>query len=230
MPEVPPILISAAAGFVSGLLLSIPVGPVNLTIMNEGAQRGFRHAALIAIGALTMETAYCAIAFTGFANFLSQGYVQAAMELASFVFMLGLGLWFLTAKLDRAPSKIGTRIEGKFHPHSAFMTGFVRVLGNLGVPASWVFFGPVFISHGWVKPTVASKSACVLGVTTGTGLWFFSIAYAVSLGHAKFSRKTLLRMERGSGIGLLILATAYGCEIAWQIYHGNHFSNALPKH
>jgi threonine/homoserine/homoserine lactone efflux protein len=230
MPELPPILISALAGFVSGLLLSIPVGPVNLTIMNEGAQRGFRHAALIAIGALTMELTYCAIAFTGFATFLQNDYVQSAMELASFVFMLGLGLWFLTAKPNPAPSKIGERIEEKFHPRTAYWTGFVRVLGNPGVPVSWVFFSASFISHGWVQQTVASKTVCVLGVISGTGLWFFTIAYAVSLGHKKFSQKTLLRMERGSGIGLLALAMGYGCEIVWQIHHGTHFSHLLLKH
>lgn len=29
-------------GFISGLLLSVPVGPINLTLINEGARRGFR--------------------------------------------------------------------------------------------------------------------------------------------------------------------------------------------
>ena len=230
MPEVPPILISLLAGFISGLLLSIPVGPVNLTLMNEGAQRGFRHAALIAAGALTMEFTYCAIAFTGFASFLNQEYVKDAMELASFVFMLGLGLWFLTTKVNCAPSKIEERLEEKFHPRSAFMTGFVRVLGNPGVPVSWVFFSATFISHQWVQPTVLSKSVCVLGVVLGTGLWFFAIAYAVSLGHKKFTRKTLLRMQRGSGIGLLALAAGYGCEIVWQLHRAGHFSELLPRH
>jgi threonine/homoserine/homoserine lactone efflux protein len=230
MPEVPPILISAAAGFISGLMLSVPVGPVNLTIMNEGAQRGFRHAAMIAIGALTMEFVYCAIAFTGFASFLNEGYVKAAMELASFVFMLGLGLWFLTTKPSGVPSKIGERIEEKLHPRTAYWTGFVRVLGNPGVPVSWVVFSAVFISHKWVQQTVLSKSVCVLGVIAGTGLWFFTIAYAVSLGHKKFSQKTLLRMERGSGIGLLVLALAYGCEIVWQLHRAGHFSELLPGH
>ena len=36
-----PILLAALTGFISGMLLSIPVGPVNLTIMNEGARNGF---------------------------------------------------------------------------------------------------------------------------------------------------------------------------------------------
>ena len=31
-----PIFIAGLTGFISGLLLSIPVGPINLTIMNEG--------------------------------------------------------------------------------------------------------------------------------------------------------------------------------------------------
>lgn len=230
MDHIPPIIISAVAGFISGLMLSIPVGPVNLTIMNEGAQRGFRHAAVIAIGALTMEMTYCAIAFTGFASFLNQGYVKALMEIGSFVFMLGLGLWFLTTKVERAPTKIETSIETKLHPQSAFMTGFVRVLANLGVPASWVFCGSLFLSHGWVQPTVLSKAACVVGVVVGTGSWFFTIAWLVSRGHAKFSPKTLLRMERGSGIFLLVLAAAYGCEIAWHLYHNNHFSELLQRH
>ena len=80
MPDLPPILISGLTGFISGLLLSIPVGPVNLTITNEGARRGFRYAALIGLGATSMEVIYCSIAFTGFASFFSTGYVKTAME------------------------------------------------------------------------------------------------------------------------------------------------------
>jgi threonine/homoserine/homoserine lactone efflux protein len=222
MPNLPPILISTTTGFISGLLLAIPVGPVNLTIMNEGARRGFKYAALISAGALTMEFIYCSLAFTSLANFLSQDHIKAVMEWGSFLFMLGLGIWFLMAKSARTPSKMEERIEEKLHPHSAFMTGMVRVLGNLGVPASWVFFGIYFKSHDWVQPTLASKGACVLGVTMGTGAWFFGLAYAVSLGHRKFSDQTLRRMERGSGIGLLALAIAHGIHILWRMHPANH--------
>ena len=103
MPELPPILLAALTGFISGLLLSIPVGPINLTIMNEGARRGFKWAALIGLGATVMEVIYCSIAFTGFASFFTRGYVKAAMELFSFVFMLFLGIKFLLAKSVQAP-------------------------------------------------------------------------------------------------------------------------------
>src|SRR5262245_56619753 len=135
MMELPPLLLAALTGFISGFLLSIPVGPINLTIMNEGARRRFFWAMMIGLGATTMEVIYCFIAFTGFASFFSRGYVKAAMELFSFVFLLFLGIKFLFAKsvasppvhLGAAADRIEIRIKERLHPHSAFMTGLVRV-------------------------------------------------------------------------------------------------------
>src|SRR6516165_1370656 len=103
MLNLPPILLAGVTGFISGLLLSIPVGPINLTILNEGARRGFKWAVLIGLGASTMEVIYCFIAFTGFASFFTRGYIKAAMELFTFVFMLYLGVKFLMAKSVEQP-------------------------------------------------------------------------------------------------------------------------------
>jgi threonine/homoserine/homoserine lactone efflux protein len=205
-----PTLLAALTGFISGMLLSIPVGPVNLTIMNEGALRGFKWAALIGVGASLMEVIYCSLAFTGFASFFSKGYIKAAMELFSFGFMLFLGMKFLLAKSVPTASKVETRIETRLHPHSAFMTGFIRVMGNPGVFLFWIILGANFISREWVKPTWESKWACIGGVALGTSLWFIGLSWAVSLGHKKYSEKTLLRMSKGSGIGLLGLALIHG--------------------
>ena len=63
MPELPPILVAGLTGLISGFVLCLPVGPVNLTIMNEGARRGFLWALMIGLGATTMEVIYCFLAF-----------------------------------------------------------------------------------------------------------------------------------------------------------------------
>src|SRR5574337_309828 len=97
MEDASPILVAALTGFLSGLLLSIPVGPINMTILNEGARRGFRWALMIGLGATVMEVIYCFIAFTGFASFFQHGYIKAAMELFSFVFMLFIAMKFVLA-------------------------------------------------------------------------------------------------------------------------------------
>src|ERR1041385_3188802 len=98
MLELHPIVLAALTGFLSGVILSMPVVPIKLTIMNEGARRGFYWAFMIGMGATAMEVIYCFIAFTGFSSFFSRGYIKAAMELFSFVFMLFLGTKFLMAK------------------------------------------------------------------------------------------------------------------------------------
>src|SRR5947209_6404464 len=108
MFELHPIVLAAVTGMISGFMLSVPVGPINLTIMNEGARRGFYWAFMIGMGATAMEAIYCFIAFTGFSTFFSRGYVKAAMELFSFVFMLFLGIKFLVVKsITQPPVDLG---------------------------------------------------------------------------------------------------------------------------
>jgi threonine/homoserine/homoserine lactone efflux protein len=219
MPDWQPIFVASTTGFISGVLLSIPVGPVNLTILNEGARRGFVWAALIGLGATVMEVIYCAIAFTGFASLFGGRIVKAAMELFSFVFMLYLGVKFLLARRLLGNSRIEVRIEERVEPHSAFMIGFIRVLGNPGVLLFWVILAANFISREWVRPDLTGKLSCVGGVALGTGLWFLGLSYVVSRRHGRMSEAMLLRMEHFSGIGLLVLAMLHAANIIWQMAH-----------
>lgn len=211
-------------GFVSGLLLAIPVGPINLTILNEGARRGFVWALLIGLGASAMEVIYCALAFTGFSSFFAERGIKAAMEVFSFAFLLFLGARFLFAKSVVAPVQLGAaaerleeRIEERLHPHSAFMIGFVRVLANPGVLVFWIILAANFVSRDWVAPSWSGKLACAGGVAAGTTLWFVALSYGVSRGHGRLSEKTLLRMERASGAVLLALGLGHGLHLAWQL-------------
>ena len=214
-------ILPAVFSLLAGLLLSIPVGPINLTIINEGARRGFKWAALIAGGATLMEVLYCALAFTSFAALFQKGLIKSAMQVFSFAFMLFLGVRYVMATsvpaVERFEHGIEERIEKKLHPHSAFMTGFVRTLANPGVLLGWIVLGATFIANGWVEPTLISKLWCLAGVTSGVALWLFGLAWAISLGHQKFSERTILRMERGSGVGLILLGLGQGALIAYQL-------------
>jgi len=226
MEEIPPLLRAALTGFVSGFLLCIPVGPVNLTIMNEAAQRGFRRAVMIGLGATAMEAIYCFFAFTGFASFFERGMIKAAMELCSFIFMLVLGIRFLTAKTVNASLHISDkadaieeRIEKRFHPRSGFMTGFVQVMANLGVLAVWIVFAANFIAREWVEPDWPGKLSCVAGVTLSIGGWFTALSWFCAKGHRNLSPRALLRLQHISGLILLAIAVGHGAHIIWRMGH-----------
>ena len=236
MADAHPILLAALAGYFCGLIFSsIPVGPVNLTILNEGAQRGFRWALLIGFGASTMEAIYCAFSFTGFSSIFDHGLVQAFMQVFSFVFILFIGFKFLLArtihvptKLDAASEKIETRLEQKFHPHSAFMTGFTRVMGNLGVLLFWIVLAANLMAHNWVDAdSFGAKAACVCGVALGTNTWFLALSFGVSRGHGRFSEKTLLRLQHFSGICLIIFGLIQGANLAGHLAKHNRRQHQL---
>src|ERR1700734_2086290 len=186
MADISPILLALLTGFVAGLLLSMPVGPVNLTIINEGARKGFFWAMLIGLGASSMELIYCIIAFTGFSSLFGSPIVKTSMEVFSFAFFLFLGIRFLTVKtikpqttIGLAAEKIGARLDQKFHPHSAFMIGFARVFGNFGVLLFWIGLAAYLMSHQafftneeFVADNLGAKLACILGVWLGANLVF----------------------------------------------------------
>jgi threonine/homoserine/homoserine lactone efflux protein len=227
MADLPPILLAMLTGFVAGLLLSMPVGPVNLTILNESTRRGFLAGMLVGLGASTMDLIYCAIAFTGFSSLFTSMLIKTSMEVFSFVFFLFLGLKFLRAQNLQAPTefgltaeKLGARLGGKFHPESAYMMGFARVLGNFGVLLFWIVLAANFLSRDWVADTLGARSACIAGVAIGTNAWFCGLSFAASRGHGRLSEPTLLRMERFSGVCLLVLGIAQGIHIGWQL--ANH--------
>ncbi|HTR41990.1 MAG TPA: LysE family transporter [Pseudomonadales bacterium] len=231
MAELPPILLAMLTGLIAGMLLSMPIGPVNLTIINEGARKGFLFAALIGLGAASMEVIYCAIAFTGFSSLFGSRIVKASMEVFSFAFFLFLGIRFLTMKTIKAQTtiglaaeKLGARLDEKFHPHSAFMIGFVRVFGNFGVLLFWIGLAAYFMSHPafftnqeFVADSLAAKAACILGVWLGANLVFCALSFGVSRGKGQFNESTLLRMQFISGICLLAIGIFDGIHIAWQL-------------
>jgi threonine/homoserine/homoserine lactone efflux protein len=212
-----PLLLAGLTGFLSGFILSVPVGPVNASIINEGARRGLLWALLIGFGASAMEVIYCALAFTGFASFFNGVVIKAAMELVSFIFMLYLGIRFLNTRTVPTAVPVEERFKGRLHPHSAFTVGFVRVMFNPGVFLFWIVLAAYFKSRYWVGTSVGDVCWCVAGVGAGTSLWFAGLSYAVSRGHGKFTEKTLLRMEHGSGIAMLLLALAQGAHIVLQM-------------
>ena len=206
MADVSSIISAGVIGLFSGFVFSIPVGPINLAIINEGAKRGFRWGVLIAFGAIAMDIIYCGVAFAGFSELFATHLLRATMELLSFLALIYLGLKYLSATHLEASSKSLELVEHKLHPHTAFMIGFVRVLGNPAVLLFWITLSASFMSHEVIANTWPSKSACVLGLASGAFGWFVLLSFLVSLGHGRFSAKTLVRMSHVSGACLLLVA------------------------
>ncbi len=211
--EAQQIAVAWLAGLISGFVVSIPVGPTNVSILNEAARRGFLYGFLIGLGSVTMEVTYCSIAFAGFSEMFNSRMARAALQLTSFLLVSFLGVKYLLARTPPGTPHSVEVIERKLHPHTAYMTGFVRVLGNPTVLLFWIGVTATFVSHQWVRPVMNDKLSCVVGVGMGSTLWFGLLSWAVSLGHRRFSDKFLLRMSQFSGASLLVVAVVIGAQL-----------------
>jgi threonine/homoserine/homoserine lactone efflux protein len=213
------IISAVVIGLISGFIISIPVGPINLAIINEGAKRGFRWGVLIGFGAIAMDIIYCGVAFAGFAGMFTTPLLQASIQLLSFLALVYLGVKYLQAKDLPATSKSLEIVEHRLHPHTAFMIGFVRVLGNPAVLLFWIFLSAFIMSHEWIEDTWASRGACVVGMASGAFAWFVVLSFLVSLGHGRFSARTLVRMSHVSGAALLLAALPVGIRLIKLLAH-----------
>ena len=214
------VIVSALViGIVSGFLISIPVGPINIAIINEGAKRGFKWGVLIGFGGIAMDIVYCGAAFAGFSGMFSTRLLRATIELLSFLALIYLGIKYLQATHLPETTKGVEMVEHRLHPHTAFMIGFVRVLGNPAVFLFWITLSASFLSHEWIEDTWTSKGACVVGMATGAFAWFVLLSFLVSLGHGRFSTKSLVRMSHVSGACLLIAALVVGIKLVKLLAH-----------
>ena len=75
--------VAVGAGVLTGFVCAVPVGPINVAIMEEGIHSGRTRALIIAVGALLMEMIYCIIAFGGFASLFEDPTIRATVELIS---------------------------------------------------------------------------------------------------------------------------------------------------
>ncbi len=198
--------IAIFSGVITGFICAVPVGPINVAIMEEGIQSGRKRAFIIAIGALLMEMVYCIIAFSGFASLFDDRTLLATVELISLLAVTFFGIKYLMIDAVTVQGKRAKVIEQRLSPHTAFWMGFVRVLVNPNVLLFWIMISAVLLSNQTIQAEWQSRMACVIGAGIGIGSWFTLLVIGSARVKNRFSDKTLVKFSQLSGILLLILS------------------------
>ncbi len=211
--------VAAGLGFVAGFVSSIPGGPINATLVAEGPRRGLRWCLFLGFGAVAMEAIYCAIACAGFAPVFESRWVRAAIESVSLSLMLWLGVKYLRGSPIPGEERVEHFVEETFHPHTAFWTGFLRVLGNPAVLLLWITVAATLLSREWIENRWESKWPFVSGVALGGMGWFALVGWGVNCGRGRFSAATLHRLAQGSGVLLIGVAVVVAVRLVAMLLH-----------
>jgi len=200
---------SLAAGCFCGFVVSVPVGPVNLTVINQALRNGFWSAFLAGLGAIFAESIYATLMLAGHSSILDKPSVVLALRCAAVVVITFLGLRYLFADTEKLEASAATaeRVDQRWHHPRSFMLGFLLTISNLMLVLIWATLAALLFARDWVQQSsLASHAICILGVFSGGALWFFLLAFFVSRAHRRVKPRTLTILVRATGIVFLLFA------------------------
>lgn len=196
------------AGLVCGFLVSIPVGPVNLTVINQALRKGFGTAFLVGLGAITAETFYAVLMLWGHSSLLDNPKLTLALRIIAVVVIAGLGIRYLMFQPEKFVESEATieKVDQRWHHPRALILGFALTISNLMLVVLWATLATVLFAREWVVPRWPSRFLCAAGVLSGGAIWFLLLAFFVSRAHRRVKPVTLTVLVRGCGAGLVVLA------------------------
>jgi len=193
------------AGIVCGFLVSVPVGPVNLTVINQALRRGFGAAFLMGLGAICAESLYAALMFWGHTSILDEPRVVLTLRIIAVVVIAALGIRYVLFKAEGLDASEATarRLDERWHHPQSFFLGFALTISNLMLVVLWATIVTLLFAHEWVTQTRPSRALCVVGVLIGGSAWFSMLAFFVSRAQRRIKAGTLTLLVRGCGIVFL---------------------------
>ena len=210
MGELSDLMQAFLAGLGCGFVVSVPVGPVNVTVINNALRKGFLPAFLAGLGAIVAESFYAALMLAGHSSLLDRPMWSLALRVVAVAVMAGMGVRSLLAKPERFEAQSAAtaeRTDERWHHPRAFLLGFVLTISNLMLVILWATLAAFLFAREWVGPGLVSRSVCLAGVFTGGTVWFFLLAFFVSRAHHRVKPRTLAWLVRACGVILLICAS-----------------------
>lgn len=195
-------LIGAAAGALTG----VPIGPVNVAVIDAAYRHTLRRALSVGLGGALADALYSALGVLGVTPVLrTYPSIPPLLYLASGIVLLGYG--FLTARSQPvAPAQPSTEevressaTLQRREMWSGFTVGLALIVLNPAAIVTWV------VIMGQIIPdaTVTEGIACAVGVACGSFGWFSLVAYLTQKGKSVLGDKAAW-IPRLVGIALMV--------------------------
>ena len=196
-------------GIVLGFSIAAPVGPIGVLCIRRTLQNGFKSGLASGLGAASADAVYGAIAAAGLtlaADFLAKRQIWMGILGGAFLLFLGVRIF-----LNPPPEADGQDLETN-KLGGDYLSTFLLTLSN---PITIFSFAVMFggLSAGAGDRVRIGAFVLVLGVFSGSALWWLGLSTSVNYFRKKFSVGVMQWVNRLAGavivgFGLVMLGRA----------------------
>ncbi|MGZ3642995.1 MAG: LysE family translocator [Ktedonobacteraceae bacterium] len=183
-------------GLLIGLSIAATVGPMSVLCIQRTLNKGQLYGLVSGLGIATADAVYGSIAAFGLTlitNFLIME--QTWIRLIGGIFLIYLGIKTMLSKPPESAATLTMQTNG--YP-GAYASTFLLTLTN---PLTILSFAAIFagIGVGSASKSFLSAALVVLGVFSGSTLWWIILTGIISLLRKKMDAQWLLWINRISG-------------------------------
>jgi threonine/homoserine/homoserine lactone efflux protein len=203
-------MIASLVGFVVGLLTTMPIGPINVTVLTKGMRESFAHGISIAVGAAMMDFVYSLAAMYGLFAILQAPLISRIFQVVGILLLITFGVQNIRSKLTKIDN--GYNLPLKRQYHSNFWIGVFLYLSNPTFIGMWLTIAASV--HAYHLITHGSDNLFFAGgVGLGAFVWYYSMLRYFHDRKHFFKPETLHKISVFSGISLL----AFGGYLCYEL-------------
>ena len=198
-------------GLIIGFAMAVPVGPIGIMCIRKTLAEGHSRGLIIGLGAATADALFGSIAAFGLtfvSDVISSQHLW--LSLVGGVLLLFLGLRTFRAK--RKDPIIPFDNKGLL---GSYVSAFLLAITN---PVTIFAFIAVFAAFGLGHTLkIISASILVVGVFTGSCLWFVTLGFIATFFRKKLDSAGLRWVNRIAGILILVSGVAAFVSLLWPL-------------
>jgi threonine/homoserine/homoserine lactone efflux protein len=208
------------SGIVIGLIVAVPIGPVNLICIRRTLAFGPINGFVSGLGAAVGDTVFAIVTGFGLTVIaqLIEGY-SSYLELAGGAMLIYFGIHTYVAKVEaRLVDKLAAKEKGSSTLFRTMASTFALTITN---PATLLGFAALFAGLGGLAgghPDLLSAAFVVLGVAAGSTLWWGALTAFVGLFHHSINDHTMELINKGSGISVAAFGLAVLGHLAMKLF------------
>lgn len=186
-------ILSFFEGFLLGLGAAVPLGPINILIMNE-AIKEYRSAVTIGLGAMSSDIIYLFLIMLGLVAFFKQPYILNSLSFFGAIFLIYLA--YAIFKSRGVKQKVG-KVSKRSSYSKLYIKGLTLTFVNPYTIGFWLSVS------GFVVSKELEMFATLFGMLSAIALWITIMPYLIHKSKHRISPKVSYWINIVSAVILL---------------------------